>query len=107
MKKEQPPTNILSTPVDDDNDHYVIQAIDSGDIIKALAQDILNHNPNNNPADHQTTLPFPHIPWLKSSTRVTLYLADRMPHPKQAKSTIEIINGYSHQVAFPQMIQSF
>jgi hypothetical protein len=77
--------NILSTPVDDDNDHYVIQAIDSGDIIEALAQDILNHNPNDNPADHQPTLPFPHIPWLKSGTRVTLYLADRMPHPKQGK----------------------
>jgi hypothetical protein len=77
--------NILLTPVDNDNDHYVIQETESGNILEVFANEILDHNPNDDPTEHQTSTPFPHIPWLKNGARVTLYLANTMPHPKQGK----------------------
>jgi hypothetical protein len=39
--------NILSTPaVDNVNDYYAIQDIDSGDILEVLATKLIDHNPN-------------------------------------------------------------
>jgi deoxyuridine 5'-triphosphate nucleotidohydrolase len=77
------PSIILSVPVDDDNDHYVIQEKDSGNIHEVLADEVLDHNPNEDPTLQSTTVPFPHLSWIKHNAKATLYLSDRMAHPKQ------------------------
>jgi deoxyuridine 5'-triphosphate nucleotidohydrolase len=75
--------NILSTPIDDDNENYVVQETDSGDIHELLAEQILDHNPDADPTTLTTTVPFPHLPWIQHDEKATLYLPDRMQHPKQ------------------------
>jgi deoxyuridine 5'-triphosphate nucleotidohydrolase len=77
------PSAILSVPIDDDNEHYVIQENDSGNIHELLADEIFDHDPKADPTQTSTTAPFPHLTWIKHDAKATLYLSDRMQHPKQ------------------------
>ena len=77
------PITILSVPVNDDDDPYTVQEQISGDILEVLADEISPHNPHAPLAPPTITNPFPHLPWIQHGAKVTLFLSDRMPHPKQ------------------------
>ena len=75
---------ILSIPVNDETDHYVIQHKDSGDIHEVLASELRDDNPNATPTDVPNPhLPVPHMPWIRDKAKVTLYLPHIMTKPKQ------------------------
>ena len=75
--------HVLSVPINDDDEKYTVQQQDSGDLLEVLADELLNHNPTASPLDTPQDVDFPHLPWIKSGAKVTLYLSDRMVHPKQ------------------------
>ena len=78
------PVTILSIPVEDETDHYIVQHKTSGDIHEALATDLRDDNPNEIPTDiPNPNTPFPHLPWLHDKAKATLYLPNIMPKPKQ------------------------
>jgi hypothetical protein len=77
------PSIILSVPLNEDNEHYVIQEKESGDIHEVPISEVVDHDPTDDPTTHNTTAPFPHLQWIKHNSKATLYLSDRMPHPKQ------------------------
>ena len=74
---------ILSVPVNDDTDPYVIQHKHSGDIMEALASELTDCNPNEHPTDIPNSLhPLRHMPWIHNDAKVTLYLPHIMTKPK-------------------------
>ena len=75
---------IISAPVNEDKDKYIVQHKISGDINEALASDLHDSNPNIQPIDMPNQdMPFPNIKWLKQDAHVTLYLPTIMPKSKQ------------------------
>jgi hypothetical protein len=44
------PSLILSVPVDEEQDNYVIQEKESGNIHEVMSEDLLDHNPNTDPS---------------------------------------------------------
>jgi hypothetical protein len=77
------PAKIISVPINHDDDTYTIQEQISGDILEVLAEDLSPHNPHAPINIPTKSDPFPHLPWIKHGAKVTLYLSDRMSHPKQ------------------------
>ena len=77
------PVKILSLPVNDDDDTYTVQDQITGDILEVLSEEISKDNPTAPATLSSPSNPFPHIPWLLHGAKVTLFLSDRMPHPKQ------------------------
>ena len=75
---------VLNVPIDDSEDFYRVQVKETGDIADVLMTEIKEHNPNSD-IDHRqgTQRPFPTIPWIKHNAKVTLYLPNMMPEPKQ------------------------
>jgi hypothetical protein len=55
---------ILSAPIDDDTENYIVQEIQSGNIHEVLAEKILPSDPTADPTQITTSKPFPHLPWL-------------------------------------------
>ena len=86
------PVTILSVPVNDDSDPYTVQAKDSGSIMEVLAPQLLDNDPSTPPSNHNTSAPFPHLPWIQTGAKVTLYLNDRMTLPKQG--TLRCSDGH-------------
>jgi hypothetical protein len=78
---------VLSVPINNDSETYVLQAIDSGDIHETVTEDILDKDPSTNPTIITTTLPFPYLSWLKHDTEATIYLSNCMQQPKQGRTT--------------------
>ena len=74
---------ILSIPINEETEPYIIQQTDTGDIHEMLADEITDHDPNSNPSDFNTSLPFPHLPWIQHDEKATLYLPHIMAKPKQ------------------------
>ena len=87
---------IISVPLNDDSENYVIQTADKGDIIEAPKSSISTTDPNAPPPKDNDNV-FPHIPWIKSGCKVTLYLNDSMPHPKQGTLIHSNDEWYFHQ----------
>jgi hypothetical protein len=85
MDENYIPCKVLSIPIDEESETYVIQAINSSDIYEIMSDDIYDHDPTADPSSLPTTDPFPHLPWLKHGTKATLYLSDHMQQPKQGK----------------------
>ena len=75
---------VISAPVNDDEDKYIVQHKISGDINEALSSELHDSNPNIQPINiPNQQLPFPHIKWIKQDAHVTLYLPTIMPKSKQ------------------------
>ena len=77
------PATIISVPINDDEDKYTVQEQISGNILEVLADELSSHNPHAAIQPPSTNNPFPHLPWIKHGSKVTLFLADRMQHPRQ------------------------
>jgi deoxyuridine 5'-triphosphate nucleotidohydrolase len=76
---------ILSIPVNENLDPYIVQLMESGDIQTIHTEDINDHDPSVDPEATSTNTPFPHLPWIQHKAKVTLFLNDRMPTPKQGR----------------------
>ena len=87
---------ILSIPLNEDTEPYVIQELMSGSIYEAMKENLLQYNPTEQPTNN-TAQDFPHLPWLKTNAKVTLYLNDRMKEPKQGILTRQHEEWYFHQ----------
>jgi hypothetical protein len=70
------PSTILSVPIDNDNEHYVLQEKESGHIHELFTNEIFDHDPTSDPTQTSTTAPFPHLTWIKNNAKATLYLSD-------------------------------
>ena len=64
---------VLQIPLIDDEEPYAIQDIETGDITEIMKDDILTSNPTSTPTNDLAST-FPHIPWLKHDTKITLYI---------------------------------
>ena len=74
---------ILSIPIDDTKDNYIIQEIDTGNIHEVEPEQLRDDDPTTTPIDiPNPSLPLPHIPWVKDNAKVTMLLP-HMPTPKQ------------------------
>ncbi len=75
--------HVLDIPIDEENEPITAQFVQSGDIVQLMASELLDSDPT---APIPATLPsgqFTHLPWIRHEAKATLYLPDRMPHPKQ------------------------
>ncbi len=77
------PATILTQPVDEEQEPYIVQDQQSGNILQLLASEILDHDPNVTPTNDPTLPPTPEFPWLQHLGKATLYLPDKMTQPKQ------------------------
>ncbi len=86
---------ILSIPIDDENDPYIVQHIESGDIHEVLPNELLDHNPDADPttAINTNNVPFPHLPWIMHDAKATLYLPNIMPKPKRGFLQLDETNN--------------
>ena len=90
---------VLSIPLDESNEPYTLQEKQSGNIVQHLASELIDHDPTSAPIEEPTDKsPFPHIPWIKSGARATIYLQDRMLEPKQGY----LLRQENHQWVFAQ-----
>ena len=87
---------VLQIPLNDDEEPYVIQDIEIGDITEITKDDILTSNPTSTPTNDIAST-FPHIPWLKHDTKITLYINNKMNEPKQGILTQSDGEWYFHQ----------
>lgn len=76
---------VLSIPVDDDEEPYTIQNCTTGEITQLLSEELLDHDPTNNPSNTIPDLisPFPNFPWILPEAKTMLYLPTIMKKPKQ------------------------
>jgi hypothetical protein len=78
--------NVLSVPVNKDNENYVVQETESGDIHELESNNIFDHDPSITPAEAPNpSSPFPHITWLKHNCKATMYLKDKMQYSQQGR----------------------
>ena len=87
---------VLQIPLNDDEEPYVIQDIETGDITEIMKDYILPSNPTSTPTNDLAST-FPHIPWLKHDTKITLYINNKMNEPKQSILTRSDGEWYFHQ----------
>ena len=87
MKKGESliPVKILNAPVNPNTDSYVVQGLDTGNIMEVSHEDIEDSNPQNVPEKYTTRAILPHIPWVKQHANATLYLQGIMAEPKQGR----------------------
>jgi hypothetical protein len=78
---------VLHVPIDDDNEPYTIQDINTGDIHEYLGEELQDHDPMSTPTNIPTsnTHIFPNLPWIGDGEKVTLYLSAIMKRPQQGK----------------------
>ena len=75
---------ILSVPVDEGDENFVVHITTTGDIKEFPTSEIMDHDPTITPTDADNAIPFPLLPWIKYNAKVlTLYLPNRMTTPKQ------------------------
>ena len=74
---------ILSVPVDEGDENFVVHITTTGDIQEFPASEIMDHDLTIAPTDADNAIPFPLLPWIKHNSKVTLYLPNRMTTPKQ------------------------
>ena len=85
---------VLSVPIDDNDDPYILQLNDTDEIIEAMECDILDHDPSSPTIPITTSShPFPEYTWIQHNAKVTLYLSDHMPKPKQGHLVHDTINN--------------
>jgi hypothetical protein len=77
---------VLNIPINDDTEPYTIQEHGSSAIHQLLAEEIMDHNPNADPASQSISKsPFPHLQWIKDDAKATMFLPECMNKPKQGK----------------------
>ena len=76
---------VLSIPVDEEKEKYVIQECESGNISEILAEELLDHNPETEPSEVPSGNPLAHIPWLKDNSKVTIIVTAYNNAPKQGR----------------------
>ncbi len=77
------PSKIITCPIDEEEEFYAIQEIESGAIHQVKAEEVLDHNPLGPMINDKDSDILADIPWVKDTAKATLYLSDRMPKPKQ------------------------
>ena len=79
--------HVLSVPVDEDEERFVIQVVSTGDIVEATKDTLHDHDPtkpiSDPPTNKPSDKPFPLIPWIHHEAKVTLFLPHLMQAPKQ------------------------
>ncbi len=80
-------SKVLTQPVDEEEEFYTIQEIESSAIHQVKAEDILDHNPLAPVNNEDSSLLIPELPWVKQFAKATLYLSDRMARSKQGRIT--------------------
>ena len=80
---------VLSTPVDDSKENYIVQHAESGDIQEVFGDELLDTNPTDTSMLATSTNQLPHIPWIRNDAKVTMYLRHIMSKPQQ---------GFLHQI---------
>lgn len=50
--KQYVPATVLKVPINEENDHYIIQVKDSGEIKEMNGNDISDHDPNTKPTEN-------------------------------------------------------
>ena len=72
--------HVLSVPINDDDEPYTLQYVDSGEIVQVLAEEILPSDPN---ANIPSSSSISHIKWIQDGAKVTLILPATNNQPKQ------------------------
>ena len=80
---------ILQQPFNHDEDAYVVQLTSSGDILHLMVEEIHETNPtdNNIHDDNINSM----LPWLKSGSKITIFLPQFLNRPKQG--TLHLSDG--------------
>ena len=71
-------------------------------VYELLASDIFDNDPTTPPSDHSNPHnPLPHLPWINSNSKVTLFLPNKMKVPKQGyfnhnKNSWEFLLEHNH-----------